>query len=374
MQGGSGGSASVAATYGAALPQITVPTLSGYVFGGYFTATGGGGVQYYTASGASVRVWDRSTDTILYAKWTSNIHSSTYIVVDLSGGANATSYPVTELEAEPSGGWTEEYKTTKLVLRKIPAGKFTMGSPSGEVGRNDDHETQHSVTISKPFYIGVFEVTQKQWKLVTGTSPSYYGGDLRPVECVSYDDIRGTASGSGWPSSTAVYASSFMGRLRARTGIVTFDLPTEAKWEYACRAGTKTALNSGKNLTSSLQDANMAEVGRYEYNNGYQGGTQDGKGGYSSYHTTVGSYLPNSWGLYDMHGNVWEWCLDWWQSDLGSSAVTDPVGPSSGSARVKRGGSWRHEAQYCRSAYRSYDYPSSRYNFYGFRLCCSAGQ
>ena len=119
----------------------------------------------------------------------------------------------------------------------------------------------------------------------------------------------------------------------------------------------------------------MDEVGRYGYNNGYYGGTQDNRGGYSSNHTKVGSYAPNAWGLYDMHGNVWEWCLDWYTS-YPTSAVTDPLGAASGSNRVRRGGSWHDYADYCRSANRSgSSNPSYRSGDYGgFRLCCSAGQ
>jgi len=269
-----------------------------------------------------------------------------YCVVDLSGGTNAVSYPVTYMDAPPSGGFnTDAYKTTKLVLRRIEPGTFMMGGNT-------------ETTLTKPYYVGVFEVTQKQWELVTGSNPSDYEGDARPVEYVSYNMIRGSSAGAGWPGSDAVDADSFLGKLRARTG-VEFDLPTEAQWEYACRAGTTTDLNSGKNLTNWDQDSAMDEVGRYYHNR------SDGKSGYSQ-HTTVGSYLPNAWGLYDMHGNVCEWCLDW-PGTLGGG--TDPEGSSSGSSRVRRGGSWDLNAHYCTSSYRgSYGYPSLAYNDRGFRL------
>ncbi|MGN0846714.1 MAG: formylglycine-generating enzyme family protein, partial [Kiritimatiellia bacterium] len=274
-------------------------------------------------------------------------------------------YPVTYLNSIPAGGWTDEYKTTRLVLRHIEPGTFTMGSPSGELGR-DGGETQHRVTLTTGFWMGIFEVTQKQYSLVMGSNPSSHTGDKRPVEDVSYNAIRGSSSGAGWPGSAAVDPTSFMGRLRTRTGLAGVDMPTEAQWEYACRAGTTTALNSGRNLTNTDRDANMNEVGRYGYNQ------NDGKGGYSDYHTTVGSYKPNAWGLYDMHGNVWEWCLDWYTS-CGTSAVSDPMGAPSGSYRVRRGGCWIIFAQGCRSALRGRNYPSSSGDNVGFRLCCSAG-
>jgi formylglycine-generating enzyme required for sulfatase activity len=251
----------------------------------------------------------------------------------------------------------------------MPAGTLIMGAPKDEVGRYSD-ETQHEVTLTQMFYIGVFECIQKQWELVMGSNPSVYKGDCRPVEYVSYNMIRGTGrqAGAGWPTyGHVVDTSSFMGKLQEKTGL-TFDLPTEAQWEYACRAGTTTALNSGKNLTSTSSDAAMDEVGRYWYNH------SDGKGGYSE-HTTVGSYQPNAWGLYDMHGNVWEWCLDWYNFSYGTAAVSDPVGPTDptmGSSRVLRGGSWGYgySAQYCRSA-SPYDCnPSGHYDNFGFRILC----
>jgi len=292
------------------------------------------------------------------------------LVIDLAGGSSASNYPVSALSSVPVGGWTDEYKTTKLVLRRIPAGTFTMGSPTDELGRDSD-ETQHQVTLTQDFYIGVFEVTQKQWERVMGTWPSYFTNvtyrDSRPVETVSYYEIREDPANSAidphWPQSSQAHADSFVGKLRTKTGLRRLDLPTDSQWEYACRAGTTTALNSGYNLTNTTSDARMDEVGRYWYN----GGSGYSQGGDTSVGIAkVGTYLANAWGLYDMHGNVWEWCLDWYGGYPGT--VTDPLGAASGSSRVQRGGVWYGDASDCRSASRSYDYPSHRYDDYGFRL------
>ena len=322
-------------------------------------------------SGTHRLVWDAGRDNPNFVGDAVTVevqaYTCLYLVIDLSGGPDAASYPVSYLSTEPQSGWTDEYKTTKLVMRRIQPGTFTMGSPSDEFGRFSD-EDQHEVTISQPFYIGVFEVTQKQYELVTGAVPSGYIGDARPVECVTWNMIRGNSSTYDWPDSSEVDPSTFIGKLRTKAGIEELDLPTEAQWEYACRAGTTTAFNSGKNLTSHYQDSAMDEVGRYSYNNGYKGGCKDGRGGYSDYHTTVGSYLPNAWGLYDMHGNVWEWTLDGYQSNLGMSSVTDPAGPSSKSFRVLRGGSWRSTTNICRSSSRSRYRPRLGGDEYGFRL------
>ena len=251
-----------------------------------------------------------------------------------------------------------------------------MGTPKEELGHNwfgGDYETQHRVTLTKPFYIGVFEVTQKQYELVAGDTPSEFKGDTRPVESVSYETLRGTANGAAWPAHNRVDANTFFGILRKKTGQA-FDLPTEAQWEYACRAGTSTALNTGENLSDTEKCAEMSKAGRYSYNR------EDGRGGYNTAHTKVGSYQPNAWGLYDMHGNVAEWCLDWWQNSLGTDAVSDPLGAANGSYRLVRGGCWfdyeyAGYAAVCRSGSRCYYYdfsarPGYSLNFWGFRVSC----
>ena len=287
-----------------------------------------------------------------------------YMVVDLASGG------ISYLDDKPKKGWSDTYKTTKMILRKISAGKFMMGSPTNEFGREEE-EVQHEVTLTKDFYIGVFELTQKQWFNVMGTSKGAgVTGDFIPANGVSYNDIRGTVNGAAWPAHNQVDANSLMGRLRSKANMV-FDLPTESQWEYACRAGTGTALNNGKNLTTTGNNrcSNLDEVAWYYPRS-------------NTYPTTVGNYLPNVWGLYDMHGNVCEWCLDWVYNDWGSSVQTDPKGPASGaSGRVLRGGGHNcHRTtdvcgrpQNCRSAARWGNSPNSGYNYgdyFGFRVAC----
>ena len=302
-----------------------------------------------TAAGKHQIVWDldkqgvsiQSTNVVFMVEY-----NPLYCVVVLSAGANASSYPVTGLSVPPVGGFnTDEYKTTKLVLRKIAAGTFTMGSPTNE-SYHSGYEYQHKVTLTKPYYIGLFEVTQKQYALVTGSNPSNFSGDKRPVETVSWNTIRGNTD---WPASAAVSAGSFMGRLRARTGLE-FDLPTEAQWEYACRAGTTTAYGYG--------DSANGDYMWYQSNS-------------SSQTHEVGTKKPNAWGLYDMHGNVHEWCLDWLKNYLDDE--TDPKGPAAGHGngdfRMTRGGNWSSHHAYCRSADRYYScWPTNMSKCVGFRL------
>ena len=308
-------------------------------------------------------------------------YSEAYMVIDVSGGSSTNCYPVDFLNGAPVGGFKgEEYKGDKIVLRRIHPGSYMAGSPETEASRKATatREKQHRVALSQPFYIGIYEITQKQYKNVMGADPSSYKGDYRPVEIVSYNTIRGTANKSDhtydWPWNENVDPNSFMGLLRAkckskgRDGNYTetvegFDLPTEFQWEYACRAGTTGAFNttnSYNNADSGEQEEQLKLLGRYKSN-----------GGESEHHAVVGSYLPNQWGLYDMHGNVWEWCRDWYIEDptsLNPKQYTDPKGAASGSYRMRRGGSWNDALGYCRTACRDLIAPGSSGAQYGFRL------
>ena len=312
-----------------------------------YTATKLSGDRALTA-GTHKFVWDMNAEGLTFKS--SNVvfnvacetTPATYCVIDLSAGANATSYPVTYLASPPSGGFNvDAYKTSKLVLRRLEAGSFIMGS--------DQTVASRRVTLTKPFFCGLFEVTQRQYELVTGSNPcsstEYGKGNTYPVHYVSYNMIRGTSNGVEWPSSSAVDSSSFMGKLRARTGL-DFDFPTDAQWEYACRAGTTTTYSYGSSV-----------------NGNYMWYTSNS----SSKTHPVGSKSANPWGLYDMHGNVCEWCLDRHGSTLAYG--TDPKGPSSGSGRVDRGGSWHSQAADCSSSARFYGTPTYEYsNTIGFRL------
>ena len=235
--------------------------------------------------------------------------------------------------------------TVSLDMIWIEPGTFTMGSPSDELGRQDN-ETQHEVTLTQGYWMGKFEVTQAQYQAVMETNPSEFIGADLPVEKVSWDDAMEFCE-----KLTA--SEKAAGRLPEG---YEYSLPTEAQWEYACRAGTATALNSGKDLSDAKECPEMDKVGWYKYNSDEET-------------HSVGQKQPNAWGLYDMHGNVYEWCLDWYKDDYPTSAVTDPTGPVTGKWCVVRGGSWFNSASSCRSAFRNYSYPSYYFsNDHGFRV------
>ena len=219
--------------------------------------------------------------------------------------------------------------TMKLAL--IPAGMFLMGSPETEKDRHKIEGPQHEVTISKPFYMGVYPVTQEQYEQIMGKNPSHVKGAQSPIETVSWHD-----------------AVEFCKKVSQKTG-KTVRLPTEAQWEYACRAGTKTRFSFGDKAE---------DLGDYAWYDG------------NSDRVThpVGQKMPNDFGLYDMLGNVWQWCADWCSEDYSEARDTDPTGPASGKARVLRGGCWYDAPLHCRSAYRNGDLPGSRLGIIGFRV------
>ncbi len=228
-----------------------------------------------------------------------------------------------------------------MVFRWCPPGEFQMGSPPSEEDRDDD-ETQHTVRLTKGFWMGQTEVTHGEYQAIEGENPSNFtGSEELPVEQVSWEDATG-----------------FVAELNRRFGSQLpaghrFALPTEAQWEYACRAGTTSAYSFGNTLSNE-----QAHFGQ-----GFSGKTKE-----------VGSYPTNAWGLYDMHGNVWEWCQDWYGEDYPSGTVSDPNGPTDGSIRVHRGGSWSSYASVCRSAFASGSSPTVRINYLGFRVSVSSTQ
>ncbi|MCY2932532.1 MAG: formylglycine-generating enzyme family protein [Planctomycetota bacterium] len=244
------------------------------------------------------------------------------------------------LERQPQADQSRVKDSSELVVRiepgvtmhflVIPAGTFWMGSPANEIGRYED-ELLHKVTLSKPYYMSKFPVTQAQWLAVMGTNPSYSKGKQKPAENITWEDCQ-----------------RFILRLRAKTGMQGVRLPTEAEWEYACRAGTMDAYYFGPALRTD--DANFLATGI---------GTT----------TSVGKYPPNRFGLYDMHGNVWEWCADWF-GNYPEGPVTDPTGPRRGKFHLTRGGSFLNRASVVRAADRNVIGPPFRNGATGFRLAC----
>jgi formylglycine-generating enzyme required for sulfatase activity len=238
---------------------------------------------------------------------------------------------------------------TGISLVELPPGRFTMGSASSESGRNDD-EVLHDVEITRPFLIGQHEVTQQEWRTVMGTSPSQFGacGNRCPVENVTFAD-----------------AQQFLTKMNARVApsqskapSLRYRLPTEAEWEYACRARTTGPFSTGENLTTAQANYN----GRFPY-----GSFPAGE--YRQKPTPVGAFPPNPWGLFDMHGNVWEWTADWYGPYTdNSSGNIDPRGAPTGDKRVIRGGSWYFDANSARCALRYTHAPADKGFSLGFRV------
>ncbi len=235
-----------------------------------------------------------------------------------------TQAPSRELAVDLGGG-------VKLEMVLVPAGKFMMGSPDADTDAFSDEKPQHRVRITRPFYLGKYQVTNEQWVAVMGSKPGYFKGRKNPVELVSWNDCQ-----------------KFFDKLnaKARPGGGKFQLPSEAQWEYACRAGSKTKYCCGDD------EAQLGDYAWYAANS--DGETHP-----------VGTKKPNAWGLYDMHGNVWEWCQDWYDGGYyAKSPADDPAGPLTGPGRVVRGGGRAAVAKLCRSAVR-YDF---RPNYIDFNM------
>ena len=341
------------------------------------TVEGDGQYGLVIGSGSKRLTWDSTADlghtvdssaakVAVYAQDVTG--NATYLVFDLT--SNTVGYSSTA----PSAAEGAVTKLTQVWFRRVEAGTFVMGSSSSEPYHSEyaASEVEHTVQITKPFYMGVFEFTQKQFETIAGYNPVEmwsYIGPTKPVDNVSYNDLRGENAGATWPTYTdyRVDATSFFGVFRARFGNqFIFDLPTDAQWEMACRdKGTSDRTTSGFlgsgvwNDGSAIQgtnpDTNLDKLANYDGNS-------------SPVPHEVGTKKPNKIGLYDMHGNVDEVCLDIWSQDI-SSYTVDPVGPlpSYNLYRVVRSGDCSTDAKECRAAHRSFLFPNNRLSEDGFR-------
>ena len=291
-------------------------------------------------------VWDAHRDwhgnlgsnvTVEVSAWYTNSPPGVYMVVDLSEGPAAERYPVALTTGIPDP--TDlSCVSNKLWLRYVSAGTFTQGSPETEAGRDTSgRETQHQVTLTKPFYAGVFELTRAQYRLVMGSDPGNGETMTCPLNKVKFYDFVGTNINPA--VSNTVAAGTFLAKIREKTGLL-LNLPTDAQWEYACRAGTTTPYNVETNATVTLDD--LAWYSKNASNKVHP----------------VGQKRPNAWGLYDMHGNVLEFCRERLNTSLGSDPKTDPLNKWGGSGFVIRGGAFSEGAGDCRSARRGWRAPS----------------
>ncbi|QDU29168.1 Serine/threonine-protein kinase pkn1 [Anatilimnocola aggregata] len=282
--------------------------------------------------------------------------------------------------AEPAAKPEVVTNTLGMKLVKIAAGEFTMGSPESEEGHTDV-EVQRKVRITRPFYLGQHEVTVGQFrKFVTETGyrttlereekPGFgFDAELGAIEILPKFTWKNTGFGTdehpvvnlSWDDAQAF--CKWLSEKEKQT----YQLPTEAQWEYACRAGTKTRYSTGESEESLLGFANLSDAAfQAKYANAtWSGEWNDGH----AFSAPVGSLKPNAWGLYDMHGNAWEWCSDWYASDYHKvSPVDDPAGPKTGEKHIVRGGAFTNRLRFVRSADRNANKPGYRYNFTGFRV------
>jgi uncharacterized protein YjdB len=345
-EGGKTANCSVSVT--AALVPVTGVTLDKTVI-----AISVGGIEILTATVAPA---DASNKNLI---WSSSYTAVATVSNGIVTGVSAGSAIITVI-TEDGGKFATCSVTVNAVISnsfvRIEGGTFTMGSPSNEPVRSNVEE-QHQVTVSS-FYMGKYEVTQAEYEAVMGSNPSYFyfKGSNLPVERVTfYDAVEFCNRLSQQEGLTPAY-SGYSSSITCNWNANGYRLPTEAEWEYACRAGRTTPFSTGNNITTSQANYD----GRNPYNN-------NATGIYRQTTTAVGSFTPNPWGLYDMHGNVFEWCWDWY-GDYSSGAQTTPRGPESGPGRVGRGGSWDANGERLRSASRGYMDPSGYNRGVGFRL------
>ena len=330
-------------TNGVPLPVAAVQTVSGDV---------SSSLADFIADGTGKQiVWKARTDwkgnltsnaTVVVSAHYTNHLEGVYLRVDVSGGMDAPTWPHHFGSVEPDVT-SRAFLWDELWLKCVPAGTFLMGSPEDEKGRNyyGYAETQHEVTLTKPYFIGVTPVTRKQWTNMGGS-----------VAGLAVDGKEGHPAGKinfTWDDVSNTRADTLLARLNQKTGLGGFALPTEAQWEYACRADTQGVWADGSpwdpGITENRPDTseNLDSLGWYSKNSTVSGAT--------SVHQ-VATKAPNAWGLYDFHGNVWEWCSDW-AADYSAEPINDPTGPTTGEKRIRRGGSYSTAAFACRAATRN---------------------
>ena len=384
------GGAAVSNAKGAVWRRVTSADANGQ---GKYTITWRPDLSWTDANGRGFNIANGCAKAVVTAYALDN--TPDYMVVDIAAAAQPNTqkyYPSADFLPGGILGNTA-YRTSMLVMRKIMAKDvtWTMGSTTLESLRKTN-ETTHQVTLTNNYYIGVFEVTQSQWEYICGTTPSTFNNveyrAMRPVENVSYTTIRN----ANWPA--APNASSFLGILNTRTGIY-FDLPTEAQWEFAARAGNgDTKWGNGTAIQNKYSDGNLGLIGRNKYNGGMIGSdaNQNPADGCDADSGTaiVGTYAPNDWGLYDTAGNVFEWCLDWWEDNIATtqdaagnlyngrvninpSSPTATLSNASGTHRVMKGGATTQGADNCRPAYRFKVGATTATKITGLRVACQAG-